>query len=155
MSLLSDLREDKKSHSDDQVESKVWLDHFQELNTMKDKFSERIKNIESLLNDIESSTFQSELDKSITLSEIQRAVSKLKNNKAPGIDLICNEMIESSQNILGPCLLKLFNACLLSGTYPECWTDGYILPLYKGGELDNPSNYRGITITGAIGKLFN
>ena len=87
---MSDLREDKKSHSDDQVESKVWLDHFQELNTMKDKFSERIKNIESLLNDIESSTFQGELDKSITLSEIQRAVSKLKNNKAPGIDLICN-----------------------------------------------------------------
>ena len=122
---------------------------------MKDKFSERIKNIESLLNDIESSTFQSELDKSITLSEIQRAVSKLKNNKAPGIDLICNEMIKSSQNILGPCLLKLFNACLSSGTYPECWTDGYILPLYKGGELDNPSNYRGITITGAIGKLFD
>ena len=152
---MSDLREDKKSHSDDQVESKVWLDHFQELNTMKDKFSERIKNIESLLNDIESSTFQSELDKSITLSEIQREVSKLKNNKAPGIDLICNEMIKSSQNILGPCLLKLFNACLSSGTYPECWTDGYILPLYKGGELDNPSNYRGITITGAIGKLFN
>ena len=33
--------------------------------------------------------------------------------------------------------------------------DGYILPLYKGGELDNPSKYRGITITGAIGKLFN
>ena len=98
---------------------------------MKDKFSERIKNIESLLNDIESSTFQSELDKSISLSEIQRAVSKLKNNKAPGIDLICNEMIKSSQNILGPCLLKLFNACLSSGTYPECWTDGYILPLYK------------------------
>ena len=29
-SLLSDLREDKKSHSDDQVEPKVWLDHFQE-----------------------------------------------------------------------------------------------------------------------------
>ena len=42
---------------------------------MKDKFSERNKNIESLLNDIESSTCQSELDKSITLSEIQRAVS--------------------------------------------------------------------------------
>ena len=58
---------------------------------MKDKFSERIKNIQSLLNDVESSTctFQSELDKSITLSEIQRAVSKLKNNKAPDIDLIC------------------------------------------------------------------
>ena len=101
-------------------ESKVWLDHFQELNTMKDKFSERIKNIESLLNDIESSTFQSELDKSITLSEIQRAVSKLKNNKAPVIDLICNEMIKYSQNILGPCLSKLFNACLSSSTYPEC-----------------------------------
>ena len=27
-SLLSDLREDKMSHSDDQVEPKLWLEHF-------------------------------------------------------------------------------------------------------------------------------
>ena len=59
-------------------------------------------------------------------------------------------MIKSSRSILGPCLLKLFNACLSTGTYPECWTDGYILLLYKGGELDKPSNYRGV-----VGKLFN
>ena len=100
---------------------------------MKDKFSERIKNIQSLLKDTESGTctFQSGLDKSITLSEIQRAVSNLKNNKSPGIDLICNEMIKSSQSILGPCLLKRFDTCLSTGTYPECWTDGYIPPLYK------------------------
>ena len=31
------------SHSDDQIEPKVWLDHFWGPNTMKDKCSEKIE----------------------------------------------------------------------------------------------------------------
>ena len=95
------------------------------------------------------------MDKIITLSEIQRAVSNLKNNKSQGIDLVCNEIIKSSYSILGPCLRKLFNACLTTGTYGESWTGGYILPFDKGGDVEIPSHYRCITITGAVGELFN
>ena len=44
------------SHSDDQVEPKLWLEHFQALNKTKDKFLERVKTIQAQLSDLESNT---------------------------------------------------------------------------------------------------
>jgi hypothetical protein len=46
-------------------------------------------------------------------------------------------------------------ACLVSGIYPEKWTEGYITPLYKANDMYDPGNYRGLTITSTNGKLFN
>jgi len=91
----------------------------------------------------------------ISATEIIKAISQLKNNKACGLDLITNEMVKASANILSPCFQKLFNTCLNSGKYPTCWAEGYTLPLFKNGDPCDPSNYRGISITSAIGKVFN
>jgi len=41
------------------------------------------------------------------------------------------------------------------GYYPTSWSSGYITPIHKNSNIDNPNNYRGITVTNAIGKLFN
>ena len=40
------------------------------------------------------------------------------------------------------------------GIYPENWSTGVIVPIYKKGDKDNPANYRGITLTCAMSKLF-
>ena len=34
------------------------------------------------------------------------------------------------------------------------WSIGFIVPIYKSDGCDDPSNYRGITITIYVGKLF-
>ena len=60
-----------------------------------------------------------------------------------------------SQNALGLCFLKIFNVCLSDGQYPSCWCEGYITPLHKSDDPYDPSNYRGISITNAVGKVFN
>ena len=64
-------------------------------------------------------------------------------------------MLKAAQTSLGSCLLKLFNACLSSGQYPVQWAGGYITLLHKSNDSSDPSNYRGISITYAIGKSFN
>jgi hypothetical protein len=51
--------------------------------------------------------------------------------------------------------VKIFNAYLSYGLYLTSWAQGYITPLHKSGDSNDANNYRGITITGAIGKLFN
>ena len=96
-----------------------------------------------------------ELSYSISESEISKALLKLKCGKAPGMDNISNYMIKYGQSMLMPCFKNVFNAVLSNGLYPNCWADGFLTLLHKSGEQTNPNNYRGITITSAIGKLFN
>ena len=132
-----------------------WISHFQNLNTVKDKFKSRIEDLEKKLETLENSRVFNQLDVPITEQEIVLAISQMKINKAPGIDNITNNMIKSSQTTLIKCYKKIFNACLVSGIYPEKWAEGCITPLYKANDMYDPGNYRGLTITSAIGKLFN
>ena len=104
---------------------------------------------------LENSRVFNQLDVPITEQEIVLAISQMKINKAPGIDNITNNMIKSSQTTLIKCYKKIFNACLVSGIYPEKWAEGCITPLYKANDMYDPGNYRGLTITSANGKLFN
>jgi len=78
----------------------------------------------------------------------------LKNNKAIGFDIISNEMIKCGITILAQPLTKLFNKKISTGQYPSQWCLGYICPVFKKGEKDDPANYRGITINSCLGKLF-
>jgi hypothetical protein len=57
----------------------------------------------------------------------------LKNGKSCGMDGILNEMIKYGQHALLPCLEKLFNIILSSGTYPKIWGEGYLITIFKKG----------------------
>ena len=50
--------------------------------------------------------------------------------------------------------LKLFNKILVSGRFPETWTEGLITPIHKSGNSSDPSNYRGICVSSCLGKYF-
>ena len=96
-----------------------------------------------------------ELNVPTTEAEIAKAISQIKSNKSPGLDNITNNMIKTSQSALLKCYQKIFNACLSQSIYPHKWAEGYITPLYKANDMHDPGNYRGLTITSSIGKLFN
>ena len=96
-----------------------------------------------------------ELDFHITDAEISSAINKLKCNKSPGLDNVTNNMLKCSQSFLTNSLLKIFNACLMFGIYPEPWAEGYIKKLFKSCNVDDPNNYRGLTLTSSVGKLFS
>ena len=52
-------------------------------------------------------------------------------------------------------IVKMFNLVILSGIVPTHWCVGIIKPIYKKkGSIDDPDNYRGITLLSCIGKLF-
>ncbi len=48
----------------------------------------------------------------------------------------------------------MFNNILVSGYFPDQWTEGIIIPLHKKGSVDDISNYRGITLVSCFSKLF-
>ena len=80
----------------------------------------------------------------------------LKNNKSPSIfDNIINEYLKNAPANLLAVLKLFFNIILDSGIFPDVWSKGVILPLYKNkGDVNDPDNYRGITILSCFGKLF-
>lgn len=50
--------------------------------------------------------------------------------------------------------MALYNAIYQAGAFPERWAIGIIVPIYKKGDSKLASNYRGITLTSCMSKLF-
>jgi hypothetical protein len=156
--LVNSLRSNVKDGLVSNIDCNTWSDYFSNLSKTPAGYMERIDEINKKINDMKNdpnfSSF-SNLDFRITTSELSKALNKLKKNKSPGLDTITNEMLKAVQIYLNPLFLKLFNAIFIAGIYPEKWSEGYITPIFKSDNSRLPQNYRGITITSCVGKLFN
>ena len=153
--IINELKNKKNNDYSSAVAPSKWLSHFQSLGELKESYKVRLSQLERRLDDLEKIPCYNDLDNVISQKEITSAISKLKNKKAPGLDNISNTMIKQSQTVLLPCLSKLFNSCLSHGKYPHSWAEGYISVIHKSGDAADPNNYRGITITSSVGKVFN
>ena len=91
----------------------------------------------------------------MTEDEISLAVRQLKNNKAVGVDNISGEVIKSSWPFLCKWYVKIFNFLYNNSKYPDLWRTGIITNLYKKGDRDESTNYRGLTLTSCISKVFS
>ena len=135
------------------VTSEVFYEHFVKLNQSVNTDDTSFKDI-----DVESISYSNEvLNAPFDVSEITKIVNLLKNNKSPSLfDNILNEYLKYCNNPEFISLVcQLFNVILDSGIFPEVWSKGIILPIYKNkGDSNNPDNYRGITILSCFGKLF-
>ncbi len=82
-------------------------------------------------------------------------MSKLKNNKAPGIDKIPNGVLKSTA--VKNCLLKLYQYYFDTGIFPSCWNKAVIKPIPKSKTKDPrvPLNYRGINLLSNIYKAYS
>ena len=150
--LLDELKNSDKIDKSENISSSEWIKHFSALNEQ-----DSIPNSDILdkLRDLEKEKVFNELDYLISEKEISSCIKDLKNKKSSGCDSILNEMLKYGHYYLLQPLKKLFNLVLCSSKYPSLWSAGIITPLHKKGSLSDPSNYRGITISSCIGKLFN
>ncbi|KAL4233737.1 hypothetical protein ACF0H5_008417 [Mactra antiquata] len=96
----------------------------------------------------------SELDNPISTHEVSMACKQLKLDRSCGPDLVLNEFFKHGFNHLSSYIVKLFNKLFNMGIIPSHWTEGFIIPLHKKHDLNQPGNYRGITLLSTFGKLF-
>ena len=66
--------------------------------------------------------------------------------------LSVNELFKYCKELILPYLLRLFNCVFMSGFFPESWSTGCIVPIYKKGDVDDTNNYRGITLISCLGN---
>ena len=94
------------------------------------------------------------LNKQLTLSEIEKAISKLKNGKSVGIENIANEILKTGK--LNNILLKLFSKCFETGLIPDQWNMSIINPIPKPGkDCRIPKNTRPISLVSTVYKVFS
>ncbi len=95
------------------------------------------------------------LNRNITLEEVNNVIDRLKNNKAPGIDMIPNEVLRSVS--VKKCLLTFFQFYFDTGLLPQCWGKAIIKPIPKSKSNDPriPLNYRGINLLSCVYKAYS
>lgn len=91
---------------------------------------------------------------SILNSEVEKAVSELKNKKAPGTDQIKNELIKLGKQPLLPILTQIFNDILKNAEIPDQWKISKIILLHKKGNINDINNYRLISLISSLYKIF-
>ena len=95
------------------------------------------------------------LDFPFNCQEIRKGIKRLKNGKREGSDLILNEFIKAGNSTLTLTIFKLFNKILNSEEkFPKLWNHSLISFIYKTGDPNDCNNYRGISVTSCLGKLF-
>ncbi|KAL1447116.1 hypothetical protein WDU94_005460 [Cyamophila willieti] len=126
----------------------MWKEYFQEL-----------LNVESVTNgnnqqyvcDIhERDREQPEL----TWNDVDTACKFIKTGKSPGPDEITGEMLKAAGIVGKHMIYRLFKKCWDEKKIPEEWKEGIIVPLFKKGDRRVCNNYRGITLTSQVGKLY-
>lgn len=91
----------------------------------------------------------------ITIDELNKALKKLKNKKAAGPDDVAAELLKSLPEIAVKMLLDILEDIRRDPMLiPEDWKLAKIFLLHKSGNANLCSNYRPISITSVIYKVY-
>jgi hypothetical protein len=86
---------------------------------------------------------------------ILEEAKKLAKAKAPGEGGLRNELLRyGAGEKLGRQVEKLFNQCWRRGMVPTAWRTALIHPVFKKGDRRDIANYRPISLTESMRKLF-
>ena len=93
-------------------------------------------------------------EENFSMSELNKAMKKLKMRKAPGQDKLHNEMLVNLDDSGRKVILRLINMTFDKGHIPKAWRNAVISPILKKGKPQEDLNsYRPISITSCLGKI--
>lgn len=92
-------------------------------------------------------------DGPFTPAEYTKVKTSLKQGKAAGPDAIPPEVLKNCE--LDDIILGICNLALTRNEKPAQWSLSNIIPVPKSGDLSNPDNYRGISLTCIAAKMYN
>ena len=98
-------------------------------------------------------TFAKMKEKSLEMKELNNAFQSLKTNKAPGIDEINSNVIKHLWDELQYPLFYIFDLSFKTGIFPDQLKTAKITPIFKGGDINQLTNYRPISILSCFSKL--
>ena len=64
-------------------------------------------------------------------------------------------MLKNSGTCITDVSVKFVNTLFEKGIFPTKWTESIVFPIFKKGDVNNPNNYRGISLGDASCKLYS
>ena len=89
----------------------------------------------------------------ITSAQVSAIMMKISSHKATGIDGISARLLRIGMPAIAPCIARLINLSMSTGKFPTRWKTAKVTPLFKGGALSDPSNYRPISVLPVLSKI--
>jgi len=93
-------------------------------------------------------------DINFTVEDVSSGLSKLRPDKAAGPDDLLPRFLLQIADCISYPLYLLFRKSLDENSVPDDWKNANICPIFKKGSRNNVENYRPISLTSQICKLF-
>ena len=90
----------------------------------------------------------------VTRRELYKIIDKLSAQKSDGPGYIPPSALKDCMLSIGTHLEFAINECINANTFPEILKEAYVTPIYKKGDRHNPENYRPISVTPTLAKIF-
>ena len=104
---------------------------------------------------VATSLTQSTVESMTATEEIfKKKLSKIKSNAAPGPDGITAWLLPKLQDVLAKPICMIYNTSLSSGEVPSDWKCAHVTPVFKKGNRSMAENYRPISLTSIVCKIF-
>ena len=92
-------------------------------------------------------------DFTVSSSEVENKLKSLSSG-APGPDLISSKLLNEMSNALAEPIYIIFNKSIHEGKSPTDWKCADITPVFKKGSKGDAGNYRPISLTSILCKVF-
>ena len=86
--------------------------------------------------------------------EILTAIKCMSKGKAVDRKDVLLEMLLFAGDDVIDCLVDLYNYILRGAVIPETWREACFILVHKGGDLDDPNNWRPIALLNITYKIF-
>ena len=93
-------------------------------------------------------------DITIEEKDIKDAIDSMDENSSAGPDGVPAYILKKLRDYLAKPLKLIFRKSLDEGKLPEMFKMAYITPIHKGGSRKKPGNYRPVSLTSHIMKVF-
>ena len=134
-----------------------WATHFQKLATplQNENFDEEYKElVDQDIQSIQAICKAAERPiNPVTQDEVQKALNKLKNNKAMDTMGLCSEHLKLGGQPVIEFVTGMLNCLIKAKAVSSVLKEGLLTPIYKKGDPADPGNYRGITVTPVLLKV--
>ena len=89
-----------------------------------------------------------------TPSEVEALCAGLEVGKGAGWDGVAPRVIKGVARELSGSLSRFYNCCMREGYYPECFKVARVVPVFKGGDPTEFSNYRSVSVLPLLSQIF-